>query len=386
MKILQVIPFFAPAWDYGGPVKVSLELSRELKKRGFAVTVLTTDAREYSNRVKTLCEEMDGVSVLRFKNISNRLAKRLNLFAPRGFAKYVRHNLRNFDVIHLHAFFTYQNIIAAKYCRKYKIPYILHLHEMPIPISLFKKSLIKKIFNRLYGKRLLCDAAKIFVVSSLEKKRLIEFMPQLEKKIEVISNPYVLTKIIPAKENRAEFGLEEADKVILFFGRLSFIKGLDRLVRAFAELSKRDPSYKLILAGPDEGEKERLEAQIRMLKIEESVIFTGFLEGKKKAEIFLISDLFALFSYYESFSLSTLEALSYGLPVCLTREVGIANEVLPFGCGKLISRPDDATSSAEDLKYVYNNKDKLARGCRAASKQFEIKPIVDKIIKIYRQI
>ena len=44
MKILQVLPYFVPAWDYGGPVPVAYRFSENLVKRGHEVTVFTTDA------------------------------------------------------------------------------------------------------------------------------------------------------------------------------------------------------------------------------------------------------------------------------------------------------------------------------------------------------
>ena len=57
MKILQVIPYFAPAWSYGGSVSVAYNLSKELVERGHSVTVYTTDTLNSKERVK----EREGV-------------------------------------------------------------------------------------------------------------------------------------------------------------------------------------------------------------------------------------------------------------------------------------------------------------------------------------
>ena len=43
MKILHVIPSFAPAWRYGGPIYAALALTRELARQGHEVTVMTTN-------------------------------------------------------------------------------------------------------------------------------------------------------------------------------------------------------------------------------------------------------------------------------------------------------------------------------------------------------
>ena len=51
MKILQVYPYFAPAWSYGGVTRVVYEISSHLVKRGHDVTVYTTDALDSKSRV-----------------------------------------------------------------------------------------------------------------------------------------------------------------------------------------------------------------------------------------------------------------------------------------------------------------------------------------------
>jgi len=53
MEILQVVPYFPPAYTFGGPVKVVYEISRELAKRGHDVTVYTTDVKDFNSRLET---------------------------------------------------------------------------------------------------------------------------------------------------------------------------------------------------------------------------------------------------------------------------------------------------------------------------------------------
>ncbi|MDH4358777.1 MAG: glycosyltransferase [Candidatus Berkelbacteria bacterium] len=384
MKILQVIPFYKPAFGFGGPVKVCSDISELLVKRGFQVSVATTDAYDRHSRVAKNAETIKGVKVVRFRNLSPWLAKDFNLYLPRGFKQYIRNNLKKFDLVHLHSFFTYQNIICAKYCRKYKIPYIIHLHEMPMPIPLFKKSLIKRVFNLLYGKKLLKNAAKILVVSPLERDRLAGFIPSLQDKIEVALNPIEPPKRKPIKPKRREYGLNQSDKVFLFLGRLSFIKGLEHLIAAFAKLAKKDPHYKLIIAGPDEsGQLKKLERQIGSLGVGNKVIFTGLVEGKNKEELFGISDIFVLFSHYESFSLATLEAISHGLPVCLSKEVGIAEVLEKYGCAQIIKNTSNKKRSALQLELAYKNRSSLKKNCQKAIAEFSLKKTVAKISAIY---
>jgi len=51
MRILQVVPYFLPAYAFGGPVKVAYQISKELTKRGHEVVVYTTDAKDPDSRL-----------------------------------------------------------------------------------------------------------------------------------------------------------------------------------------------------------------------------------------------------------------------------------------------------------------------------------------------
>ena len=76
MKILQVTPYFAPAWAYGGPPRVMADYARGLVSLGHEVTVFTTDVLDESSRASPAVEDLDGAHVRRFRNISNDLAWR----------------------------------------------------------------------------------------------------------------------------------------------------------------------------------------------------------------------------------------------------------------------------------------------------------------------
>jgi len=106
-KILYVIPYFAPAWSYGGPVKVSFDFAKELVKLGYSVTVVTTDVLDSKQRVKKLHEKIEGINVIRFKNINNKLAKNFNFYTPIGLVKWLKKNIQSFDIVHIHEFFRY---------------------------------------------------------------------------------------------------------------------------------------------------------------------------------------------------------------------------------------------------------------------------------------
>lgn len=353
------------------------------------MTVLTTDAYDHRKRIDKVCEEINGIKVLRFRNISNRLAKRSNLYLPRGFKKYFLDNVRNYDMVHLHAFYTYQNIVVAKYCVKYGIPYVLHLHEKFDATVEMGKSKIKKVFLGLFGKKIIGNAEKIFVLSESEKLNLLKFDPRLENKIEIIPNPApeYQGKCLNKSAARKKYGLLQNDKVILSLSRLSSIKGLDLLIRAFSVLAIKDDKFRLVIAGPDEGgEKARLEKIIKHEGIQDKVVFTGFADQKMKDELFCAADIFALFSRYESFGIVVLESLACGVPVCLSRNVGIAKEIQSYGCATIISNPCNFKKSALELEKAFKSRQNLARRCGIAVNAFGLDKITSRVVSIYKEI
>lgn len=388
MKIAQVIPFFAPAWGYGGPVKVCFELSRELSKRSYRVTVLTTDAYDHLKRIDKVCEEMDGIKVLRFRNISNTLAKKANLYLPRGFKKYFKQNVKNYDLVHLHAFYTFQNAFASRYCVKAGVPYVLHLHEKFDATAQMGKSAIKKLFMSLYGKYMIANASQIFVLSKNEKENLLAFDQSLKEKIKIIPNPApgYQGKCHDQAQVRKKYGFTKNNKVILSLSRLSSFKGIDLLVKAFTILVKKDSEFKLIIAGPDEsGQRSKIEQIIKAEDIQDQVIFTGIADPKMKDELFCAADIFALFSRYESFGITVLESLAHGIPVCLSKNVGLAKEVRKGGCA-IICDPCSPEKSALQLEKTFNLRKKLGKNCQITIGDFSLDKITDQVVSIYKRI
>lgn len=387
MKIVHVIPFFAPAWGFGGPVKVCFDLSQEFVKRGNSVTVLTTDAYDHLKRIDKICEEMDSIKIIRFRNVSNKLAKGYNLFLPKGFKSYFKKHVKDYDIVHLHAFFTILNAVATPICLKNRVPYVLHLHESPIPQKILGKVFLKKIFNALIGKKILFGASKILIPTSSEKKTIVDKFPLLESKIEIIPNS--IKDIGAVKSDKAKlrkkYGFRIEDKIILSLSRLSRIKRIDRAIKILSKI--KDPNFKLLIVGPDEGgNRKKLERFCNDLELQKRVIFWGAVEGKEKDDLYFLSDLYLLLSEYESFSMTCLEALQHGLLLCLSKEIGVSRDLFQFKCGIYITNPDNEVKSAFQLEEAYSNRQALAKNCESALRQFDIRAIADQIGAVYTQI
>lgn len=387
MKIVHVIPFYAPAWSYGGPVRVCYDLANALSDKGYNITILTTDAYDHTRRIGKDCEDTGSVKVKRFRNLSNRLAKKYNLFLPLGLSKYCKKNIKYADVIHLHSFYTVLNIIGAKYAKKYNIPYILHFHESIRPTQERGKQILKRIFIKIWGKKILKNAKSIVVLSSGELEELNRFDSHLTVKATIIPNPGPVWVGTDPKKNliRKKYNYLKNDKILLSLSRLSRLKGIDLLIKTFGEIQKIDSSFKLIIAGPSEP-SVREELEILALKTNKDKInFFGMADQNAKNDLYSIADFYCLFSRYEPFGITILEALSHSLPVFLNKTVGIADDISRNDCVIVVDGAN-SKSSGQMIVQQFNKKQKMARDCKDVLEKYSLEKIIDKMIKLYKGV
>lgn len=326
MRILQVVPYFIPAWGYGGPQTTIYDLSKELVKRGHQVAVYTTDALNAKNRISETVETIDGIQVRRFRNLSNYIAHRYNFFWPQGMLSTTKKELPGFDIIHMYEYRTFQNVLVHHYAKKYGIPYIAQADG-----SLFSglgKRPLKTIFDLLFGHRIMSDASKLIAITPTEVEQYKELGAE-ESKIAHVPNSIDLSEYeqLPRKGTfREKYGVTE-ENIILFLGRIHKIKGLDTLAEAVAPLIKGGRSIRLVIAGPDYGYLDHLKKLARKLGIDGRITFTGFISGETKLAAYVDADVYVLPSIYETFPITILEACACGIPVIVTDRCQIADLV-----------------------------------------------------------
>ena len=133
---------------------------------------------------------------------------------------------------------------------------------------------------------------------------------------------------------------------MLFFGRLAQVKGLDRLLRAFARTRRGT----LAIVGNDyEGLAAGLAEMARQLRIDDRVrIVPRTITDAEKECMFAAARVFVLPSYSESFGNVVLEAMQRGLPVIVTPEVGAAEVVKESGGGLVAGGDAQSLGAAID--------------------------------------
>jgi glycosyltransferase involved in cell wall biosynthesis len=114
-------------------------------------------------------------------------------------------------------------------------------------------------------------------------------------------------------------------EVILFVGRINWVKNLDKLIDAFATVRRSRPSAMLVCVGPDsDGYRHELEHRANALGLNGRVLFTGMLVGDELKAAYARANMAALVSQKENFGLTVAEALASGLPVVISTGVDVS--------------------------------------------------------------
>ncbi|MHA1228798.1 MAG: glycosyltransferase, partial [Candidatus Hodarchaeales archaeon] len=167
MKILQVCPVFYPMYPASGSAKVAYDISRMLSSRGKKVVLFTTDRAICESCLSREIKNYDGIDVFLAHRILPSIFDKQRIYITScNFVSIIKQHIETSDVIHIHEYRTLQNIIIHHFAIKYGVPYILQAHGS-LSLSMAKKKL-KRIYDVLFGYRLVRDASKVIALNRME--------------------------------------------------------------------------------------------------------------------------------------------------------------------------------------------------------------------------
>src|SRR2546427_8994616 len=142
-------------------------------------------------------------------------------------------------------------------------------------------------------------------------------------------------------------------RLVVFFGRLNFKKGLDILARAFARVGSAREDVHLVLAGPDsEGYVHKVRGWLKEGGVLEKTTYTGPLAGEDRFALMHAAEVFVLPSYTENFGAVVAEAMACAVPVVISDQVNIWPEGAQAGAG-LVVRCDPKETAQALLALLY---------------------------------
>ncbi len=250
------------------------------------------------------------------------------------------------DIIHTHSPFA--SLIARNAASSAKVPYIIYTSHgffFTEDMNWFKRHFFSFLEKRAAKK---CTDY-LFTVNSEDRDYAIKHNFMDKDKIINLQSVGVDTKVkfnpirihSTIKESiREELNIREGEKVFNYTGYIIPEKGVVELLQAFAILHQKYPLAKLIIAGetPERNQnqkmKEKIKHVIKTNKLEKVVNFLGFRTDIP--ELLSITDVFVLASHIEGMPISSLEALSMGVPVVGTNIRGIREEIIDGKTGYLV--------------------------------------------------
>lgn len=317
MRILQITKYYYPSVSFGGPVQCTYNISKYLVERGHDVTVYATDTADISTnaRIKEKFQIINGAKIFFFPNVTKQI---YGLYISPGIVHALQKNVNNFDLVHLHEYRTFQNL-AFYYCRRRGVPYVMSVHgQLDYKEESWDSAFLRRFYNCAFGRNLLENASKLFALTRLEASQLIQRGINADK-IKIIPNgvdPKSFSSPPPKGYFKKLFGLANKE-IILYLGRITKLKGLDILIKAFSILKRRN-NVKLVLAGPDDGFLGPLQKLVANLKLEDEVLFTGTLNRKLVLSAINDSLVLVYASLQEGFPLVPLEAGIMGKPIIVS--------------------------------------------------------------------
>jgi glycosyltransferase involved in cell wall biosynthesis len=352
-------------------------LSRALSQAGVEIHVATTDDNG-SDRLSVplgVPQHEDGATFWYFP----RQTRFYTFSWP--LTRWLARHVREFDLVHIHALFSYAALSAAWLAHRAGVPYIVRplgtLNRWGIEN---RRPWLKKLSFRVLESRILASAAGIHYTSEQELVEAGEL--GVSGKALIIPNAVEL----PPGEARASQAHQEGRKVILFLSRFDRKKGIDLLFEAFARVRDQYPKALLVLAGSgDQRWVMRLRQDAERLDIARDVIWAGFLTGEEKWAALRAADVFVLPSYSENFGIAVLEALACGCPVVLSDQVGIHREISRAGAGIVTACRVDELANA--LLAVLADANLCSRMCengmRLARQQFSLDAVSRQLAAAY---
>lgn len=374
MRILHVVPSYIPAFRYGGPIRSVHGLCRALAARGHEVEVATTnvDGPGDSDVPLETAVDLDGVKVFYF---ASRRLRRL-YYAP-GMYRFMKANMPRWDLVHTHSVFLWPTSAAAHLARAACRPYVISPRGMLVADLIARRSTAaKRAWIGLFERRNLERASAVHVTSAIEAREMLALGLAPRRVFE-----------LPNGVDDADSPSEAAASPIagpyaLYLGRISWKKGLDRLIEAMA----RVPGATLVVAGNDDEDYwPRMAELAGRLGMADRVRRVSYVEGAEKASLIRGAACFVLPSRSENFGNAVLEAMALGVPVVVTPEVGLAEVVRATRSG-LVEPGDPARLAAAIASLVGDRAlaSQLGANGRRAAEDYGWPRIAEKMEREYR--
>jgi alpha-1,3-mannosyltransferase len=368
MRILQVARQFYP--KIGGIESCVLNLSRGLIERGHHVEIVTLDRDLKTRRPLDSSARIDSIPV-----------HRISYFGPRRYPiapSWLRFT-GDFDVIHIHAIdFFVDSAAFGKLSGFQDKPFVVTTHGGIFHTAAWLP--LKNLYWQHILRRSLAAAETVVAVSHHDAVLFSSIVPSHK----LVTIPNGIDKVFADARGARVRGR------IVSVGRVSEGKAIDKIIHLLPRIASEFPELELVIAGPDEnGAAERLQRTAAALGLSSRVRIAGELPLPELAQLVATAHLFVSAAPHEGFGITTMEALSAGVPVLVTRtgihEQAIHPEVNGWFWSGL---PDDAAAATlrKALLLPDARLDEMQLAARKSAAPFDWKQTTEKYEHVFESV
>lgn len=342
IKILRIIPTLDPS--FGGPSKVILDSSNELKNKNFETHILTCDQNK-KKKTKQQIKIFDmGPSLLGTYWLSFKL-----FF-------WLKENRKNYDIFLIHGIWQFITL-SARLLLKGRYYVFLHGQLDPFFSLNFFKLVKKKIYWNFIEKKNLFYSNSILLTSEGEKKNLYKTFVKLNGIKKNVINYGLIKPRVDLKSSRKKFynnyKFLKNKKFYLFLGRFHEKKGCEIIIKTINKLKDKFED-KVLLVGPikNSSYEKKLKNLISKYNLKNKIYISDALYDDLKWTAMHESKAMILPSHGENFGVSLVESLSMSRPVITTNKVNIYKKIKTYNAG-LISK-DNLSDFSNKFKDFMN--------------------------------
>ena len=285
-----------------------------------------------------------------------------------------RFSEESFDVLHAHDWMTFPAAVAL--AQKTQKPLIVHVHSLEHDRSgVFYDETIDAI--EAFGVR---SASTVVAVSHYTKRMIEQRHSVPSRKLAVVHNGIYPRQVVEQYRSRKTW----PKHVVLFLGRITYQKGpeyfVDAAIKALPYIE--DPLF--VMAGAGDM-LEAVQKKVEQCGLEEKFLFTGFVQGEDLEELLSVSDLYVMPSVSEPFGLSALEAVSFDVPVILSKQSGVSEVITHALKADFWDTDKMAELMVQALNYP-ELRHEMASAAKEELSQLHWEVAAKKIIEVYQSV
>ena len=388
MHILHILPLITAR--AGGPVAFATEGAEALATLGVDSTLVSTDMGQTpsarGHRRVTPDELPANADLLDLHLFPTHSPRRL-AFSP-SLARCLARVTKQYDLVHIHSLWLFPQFAAQWAARRDRVPYVVSPHGALDPYLRRHGRPQKALTDYTWQRRMLREAALLHVTTEQERQLIADVAPSTPRCTVPVG---VWTERLHRAGDGDRFrsrhlaGSDAA--IVLFFGRITYKKGLDLLIRSFAHVARESDNTVLMIAGPDDEDLQpRLERLARDLGLADRVIFPGPLYQADRADAFAACSVWALSSYTENFGVAVMEALAAGLPTIVSTEVNLAEVIQESRAGVVAGTdPEEFGAALGALLRDESGRAALATRARDLAARYDWAAVAPQLEAMYRR-